>query len=187
MGISNRSTIVKLIALALAGTSILLAPSAGFAQAAASAPAGPVFSVGAVVYDPQGMEAGKISGVADNLVTIDTGAHKAALPKNAFSTSAKGLTVTVTKAQIDEQVSAAMAQAAAALDAALVPGAEVRGKAGTVVGNIKEVNGDQVVVDRPAGPVSLAKNVFTTSPQGLMISVTAEQLDAAAKASAPAT
>ena len=163
---------------------MLSIPGAACAQAA-SAATSPALTVGATIYDPQGGEVGKIDSVSQDAVVIDTGAHKAALPRSAFGSGTKGPTVTITKAQIDEQVLAATQKAAAALDAALVTGAEVKGKAGTPVGTIKEVNGDQVVLDRPEGAVALSKKAFSAGPQGLLISFTAAELDAAAKAAAP--
>lgn len=161
----------------------ILVPGAALAQA--PAPAGPTLSVGATIYDPQGGEAGKIDSITNDAVVIDTGTHKATLPKSAFGSSAKGPAITITKAQIDAQVATALDKAAGELNAALVPGAEVRGKAGVVVGTIKEVNGDQVVIDRASGPVSLTKKAFATGPQGLIISLTVAELDAAARAALP--
>lgn len=163
----------------------ILLPGAALAQAPAPATAGPALSVGVTIYDPQGGEAGKIDAITNDAVVLDTGTHKATVPKSAFGSGAKGPTITATKAQIDAQVAAALDKAAGELNAALVPGAEVRGKAGVVVGTIKEVNGDQVVIDRASGPVSLTKKAFASGPQGLIISFTAAELDAAAKAALP--
>lgn len=156
----------------------------GSAWAQAAAPAAPSVAVGTTVYGPQGGEVGKIDSVTSDTVVIDTGAHKATLPKSALGSGDKGPTITVTKAQIDEQVAAAIAQASAALDSALVSGAEVRGKAGAVVGTVKEVTGDQVVLELPSGPVSLTKKAFAAGSQGLSISLTVEELQAAAEAAA---
>lgn len=158
---------------------------AAYAQAPGPAVQAPTLSVGAVIYDPQGGEVGKIDSFTNDAVVIDTGAHKATLPKSAFGSSAKGPTITITKAQIDAQVAAALDKAAAELNALLVPGTEVRGKSGVLIGTIKEVNGDQVVIDRPSGLVSLTRAAFSASPQGLIISMTAAELDAAAKAVSP--
>lgn len=172
---------MRVMSLVLAATAALSLPAAASAQAAATAAATPNLAVGTVIYDPQGGEVGKIDTISGDAIVVDTGAHKATLPRNAFGTGAKGPTVTITKAQIDEQVAAAAQKAAAALDAALVVGAEVKGKAGTPVGTVKEVSADKVVIDRAAGPVALARNAIGLSAQGLFISLTAEELDAVAK------
>lgn len=168
-------------------SAVLLLPSAALAQTAPAAASGPALSVGATVYDPQGGEVGKIASMAADTVVIDTGAHKATLPKSAIGKGAKGPTVTITKAQIDAQVAAATEKASAALNAALIPGAEVRGKAGAPIGTVKEVKGDQVVIDRASGPVGLTKQAFGVGPQGLTISLTAAELDAAAQSASPAS
>lgn len=175
---------MRVKSLVLAATAALSIPAAASAQAAATAPATPNLTVGTMIYDPQGGDVGKIDTVSGDAIVVDTGAHKATLPRSAFGTGVKGPTVTITKAQIDEQVAAAAQKAAAALDAALVVGAEVKGKAGTPVGTVKEVSADKVVIDRAAGPVALARNAVGLGAQGLFISLTAEELDAAAKPAA---
>lgn len=182
MGIfrANGSFEVKVFHFVIAAAVALSVPGAASAQASATS-AAPVLTVGATIYDPQGGEVGKIDSLTNDAVVVDTGASKAALPKSAFAAGAKGLTVMITKAQIDEQVAAATQKATAALDAALVAGAEVRGKAGAPIGTIKEVTAEQVVIDRAAGPVSLSRKAFGMGAQGLFISMTAAELDAAAK------
>lgn len=176
---------MKLQHLIVLGSAVVLVPGAAYAQTPGPAAQAPALSVGAVIYDPQGGEVGKIDSVTKDAAVIDTGAHKATLPKSAFGFGAKGPTITITRAQIDAQVAAALDKAAAQLSALLVPGAEVRGKSGVLVGVVKEVNIDQVVIDRPSGPVSLTRAAFGASPQGLIISMTAAELDAAAKAVSP--
>jgi preprotein translocase subunit YajC len=181
----NGSLEVKFFNLVATVCAVLLPSSAALAQTAPAAASGPALSVGATVYDPQGAEVGKIASMAADTLVIDTGAHKATLPKSAIGKGAKGPTVTITKAQIDAQVAAATEKASAALNAALSPGAEVRGKAGAPIGTVKEVKGDQVVIDRASGPVSLTKQAFAVGPQGLTISLTAAELDAAAQSASP--
>lgn len=176
---------MKLKHLIVLASAVLFVPGAALAQAPAPVAQGPALSVGAVIYDPQGGEVGKIDSITSDAVVVDTGTHKATLPKTAFGSSAKGPTITITKAQIDAQVAAALDKATAELNALLVPGAEVRGKSGALVGNVKEVNGDQVIIDRASGPVGLTKAAFGASPQGLVISMTATELDAAVKAVSP--
>lgn len=172
---------MRVISLVLAATAALTLPAAASAQATATATSTPNLTVGSVIYDPQGGEVGKIDSVTGDAIVVDTGAHKATLPRTAFGIGAKGPMVTITKVQIDEQVAAVAQKAAAALEAALVVGAEVKGKAGTPIGTIKEVSADKVVIDRTAGPVALARNAVGLGRQGLFISLTAEELDAAAK------
>ena len=159
-----------------------LLPSVGVAAAPppAATAAQPGLVVGAVVYDPQGGEVGKIDSISGDNVVLDTGTNKATLPKTSFGKGEKGPAISATKAQIDAAVAASMAQANAARDAALIVGTEVRGKAGEVVGIIKEVSGDRVVLSRPSGLVSLNKALFTAATGSLILSLTADELNAAA-------
>jgi len=176
---------MKLSTLTIAILGAVLSPSLALAQAAPAAAAGSALSAGVMVYDPQGGEVGKIESVASDSVVLDTGSNKATLPKSAFASGAKGPTVNATKAQIDALVAASAAKASAALDASLIPGAQVRGKAGTVIGSVKEVAGDQVILERSnGGPVSLNKRAFTAGPSGLSITMTAGELEAATAQSA---
>lgn len=165
----------------IASAVALSAPAAVFAQSASGAVVAPTLVVGTMIYDAQGGEVGKIDSVTNDAVVVDTGTYKATLPKSAFGAGSKGPTVTITKVQINEQVAAATQKASAAIDAALVAGAEVKGKAGVPIGTIKEVTAENVVIDRAAGPVSLSRKAFGVGPQGLFISMTAAELDAAAK------
>jgi preprotein translocase subunit YajC len=175
--------VMKLSGLTMAVLATLVAPTIASAQGAAATTAtSQPLAPGATVYDPQGGVVGKIDSIAGDNVVIDTGTSKATLPKNAFGSSAKGHTVTATKAQIDAMVAAASAKSNAALEAALVTGAQVFGKAGNLIGTIKSIEGDQVVLDRTEGPVSLARQAFALGTNGLTISMTSAELDAAAKA-----
>lgn len=168
--------------LAFAAAAVLLLPSVAAAQASPSVSNGTTLSVGSVVFDPQGGEVGKIESIAGDVVVLDTGTSKASLPKSAFGTSAKGPTVTATRGQIDAMVAASLAKSNAALEAALVPGAQVRGSAGALVGTIKDVAGDLVTIDRAAGPVRIARKAFALGANGLTISLTTAELEAAASA-----
>ena len=110
------------------------APAAPAANAAASV------AVGGTIFDPQGGEVGKIVSMTGDAVVVDTGANKATLPKSAIGSGPKGPIIAMTKAQIDEQVAAANQKASAAVEAAMVTGAPVKGKAGGAIGTIKEVS-----------------------------------------------
>ena len=177
---------MKLSLLYVAASTVLLVPGLASAQAVAPAVAGPAISAGATIYDPQGGEVGKVKSVANDSVVIDTGTHEATLPISAFGSSAKGPTINATKAQVDALVIASIDKANAALTTALVPGSEVRGKSGAIIGTVKEVTNDQVIIDRPSGAVSLTRRAFALGPRGLTISLTAAELETAAKTVSPA-
>lgn len=181
----------KLVAAAL--ISAFIAPGIVQAQATnptnpapAAAPATAGVAAGAKVFDSAGVEVGTIEKVEGDNVVVAIGANRATLAKSAFASAPGGVSVAATKAQLDSALAAASAQAGATLDAALVANAEVKSQDGAVVGKIKEVNGDQVVLERPDGPVSLARQFFSSEGNGLTLRMTAAQLDAAAKAAQPA-
>lgn len=137
-------------------------------------------AVGATVYGPEGNAVGSIETVAEGVVTLDTGKHKAPLPANAFGKSDKGPTITVTRAQIDAMIDERLAAATAQRDAALVAGAAVSTADGQRLGVVKSVEGEAIVVERAAGPVALEREHFTVNQTGaLMALFTAAQIEAA--------
>jgi hypothetical protein len=185
----------RFVATALFGA--LMIPAA--AQAKAPAPAAPAGApantgqataadivAGTKVFDSQGVEIGQIEAVQGDNVVIAAGANRATLAKNAFAKAPAGVSVNATKAQLDAAVADASAKAGASLDTALVANAEVKSQDGAVVGTVKQVQGDQVILDRPDGAVSLTRQFFAADASGLTLRMTAAQLDAAAKAAQPA-
>lgn len=145
-------------------------------------------AVGATVYGPQGEVVGTVETIADGIVTLDTGKHKAPLPADVFGVGENGPTITVTQAQIngmlDEQIAAAEAQR----DAALVPGAMVHTAGDLMLGTVKSVEGDNVVVTIEDGPVAMMREHFAINADGTLIALfTMEQIEVAAAASAPAS
>lgn len=145
-------------------------------------------AAGVSVYGPDGTVVGTVESVADGVVTLDTGTHKAPLPADAFGTGDKGPTITVTKAQIDAMVSEQLAAAAAQRDGALVAGAAVTSADGSPLGSVTSVDGDAVVVETEDGPVAMKREHFAVDANGaLMALFTAEQIEAAAAAEATAT
>lgn len=172
-------TLLKLAASAALAAAIV--PAAAYAQAA---PAN--LSAGAIVYDPQGGEVGKIVSNAGGNVVIDTGTHSATIPAAALSKGDKGPTIAYTKAQLDAAIEAASGKAAAALDQALVVDAAVAGKNGALVGTVKEVQDSQVVIARPDGAlVALPKSAFSVGASGLQISMTEQDLASQIQTPAP--
>ena len=171
------------------GTAALATAPAPSAPPAASAatPASATVTAGATVYDSQGVAVGTIESVSGDNVVLAIGESRATLASSAFATGPKGVTINTTKAQLETAVAQATAKNDASLNTALAVGADVQSKDGVVVGKVKSVAGDQVVLDRPAGAVTLAKQFFTSGTSGLTIALSAAELEAAAKAaSAPA-
>lgn len=172
------AALLSAAALPLAATAQAAPP----APAAATTPAAPTLEPGTTVYDSQGIEIGKVESISGDSVVLAIGENRATLSKSAFGSGAKGASLNTTKAQIEVAVADAAAKSRAALDTALAVGANVQSKDGVAVGTVKSVAGDQIVLDRPAGAVTLTRQMFAAGPAGLTLSLSAAELDAAAKA-----
>lgn len=154
-----------LIAAAFAAAS--LAPVTVMAQAPATAPASSTPTVGAKVYAPDGSEVGTVETVANNVVTVQTGTVRAGLPTSAFVMRDKGLTIGMTKAQLETAVNSAKQQSTAALDTALVAGAPIKSNDGVMEGTVTKVDGDNVTFKLPnESSVVLKKPYFTVAGDG---------------------
>ena len=168
--------------LLLAGVALVATPLLAQAPQAAAAPAAatPNVTVGATVSDASGASVGTIEAVANGTATVSTGAAKAALPLASFAQGPNGLAIGMTKAQLE----AAVAQAA---PTTIAVGTIVNDSKGGKVGTVEAVSGDMVTVATANSKAQLPKSAFAQSPNGLVIGMTAGELDAAAKAAgAPA-
>jgi hypothetical protein len=157
---------------AAAALSLATISGASFAQAAS-------VSAGQTVYGPDGAEVGKIDKVENGTAILNTGTHTLGLTLDKFGKSDKGPTISVNKAQLDELVEKANADAAAKLDAALVAGATVVDNTGTALGTIDSVKGDAIVLKTDKGPVSLTRKYFAMNNGALTALVTKDQVFAA--------
>lgn len=145
-------------------------------------------TVGATVYGPEGNSVGTIESVADGVVTVDTGKHKAPLPSNAFGQGDKGPTITVTKAQLDAMLDEQIAAANAKRDAALVEAAAVVTADNQPLGVVKSIAGNTVIVSGGQGDLNLLREHFAVNQSGqLMVLFTDAQLDQAVAAQTSAT
>ena len=145
--------------------------------------AGPELAVGTTIYGPEGEVVGTVETIAEGIVTVDTGKHKAPLPADVFGTSDQGPTITVTQAQINAMLDEQIAAAAAQRDAALVAGAMVHTAGDLMLGNVKSVEGDDVVVEIETGPVAMKREHFAVNANGTLIALfTMDQIQAAAEA-----
>jgi hypothetical protein len=160
-----------------------LAISPAFAQAAPAAAAGTATQVaaGATVYGPDGTEAGKIDKIEGGNAIVNTGKHTAGVPVSAIGRSAKGLTISMNRDQIDAAVEAADAKATGNLASALVAGAAIKTSDGQPFGKVSAVSPEGVVtIEREGAPsIGLQKDQFTTNADGLALRMTAAQLNAA--------
>ena len=159
---------MRLITLLLTSATLAIASIATAQTSAAQVTAG------ATVYDTAGATLGTIASVEGGDAIIDTGANKLAIPLASFGAGANGPVLAATRAQLDGAAVEAATAAKTALMARLVPGAEVRGQAGqTVVGSIKSVSGDLVLVTTPDGDVNVPMTALKTGPNGLLLQMSA--------------
>jgi hypothetical protein len=181
---------MKYLAIALAGTALISAPA--FAQTApaaatqqANAPVTGAASAvtltpGMAVTDAQGGAVGTIETVTPQGAVVSTGTAKATLPSNAFAKRDNGVAIGMTKAELEAAVNTAKTPELAA-------GAAISDTTGGKVGTIEAINGDQVTVATVNGAKAvLPKQGFAQGPNGVVIGMTAAQLEAAVKAATPA-
>ena len=175
---------MKYLVLALAGSAGLALPA--FAQATQSAPSAAAASAanvtpGATVVDTTGAPVGTIESVSGGNAVLSTGTVKAAIPVSSFAKGANGLVIGITKADLEAKVQAATKPAE------ITAGMTVTGPGGAAVGKVDAVSGDLVTVATANSKAQLPKTAFAQGPNGLVIGLTADQIDAAAKAAAPKT
>ncbi|WP_417621055.1 hypothetical protein [Parasphingorhabdus sp.] len=155
----------------------LLAASPALAQDAAPTVEA---KVGMKVYGPNGGDVGTVDSVSDGAVVVDTGKNKAALATNAFAKAENGLSIMMTKADLDAAIEKAAADAQAQLLASLTPGTEVKTVTGAaVIGTIQESDADYVTVEHNGQPVKLPVAAFMAKADGVSITMTEEQFKAA--------
>lgn len=152
------------------------APAAG-AAAPTAAPA-----AGQTVFDTAGGEVGKISKVEGGVAVVATGKNDVGLPLTSFAMGDKGPVIAMTRDQLDAAASSAAAAAAAKITA----GAMVKDTAGGSVGTIKSIEGEFALVDTSAVQVKLPLTAFAANGDGVVVSMTKAQIEAAAAASKPA-
>ncbi|HWV60807.1 MAG TPA: hypothetical protein VN034_09145, partial [Sphingopyxis sp.] len=140
-------------------------------------------SVGTKVFDSEGTELGTVSSAQGANVVVDLGEGKqVTLPASSFGQLEKGPTIGATRAQVVAAVDQAAAGNEAKLAAALQPGTDVRGVNGdAILGKVKLVAADGVVLTTATGDVKLPRNAFFIGQAGLATSFTAEQFAAAMK------
>jgi hypothetical protein len=109
---------------------------------------------------------------------------KVSLPAKAFGSGPKGAMIAMTRAQLDAAAVQAATDAAAALKLKLIAGAPVHGVGGSaVVGNVKTVEDQFVVVTTPKGSARLPIAAFGIGAGGeIIIGMTAAQFEAAVAA-----
>ncbi|MEH6789916.1 hypothetical protein [Parasphingorhabdus sp.] len=136
---------------------------------------------GMKVYGPNGGEVGTVESVSEGAVVVDTGTNKAALGTASFAKAENGLSIMMSKADLDAAVEKAAADAKAQLMASLTPGTEVKSVTGAaVIGTIQESDPEFVTVDHEGQEVKLPVDAFMTQADGgIAITMTEAEFDAA--------
>jgi preprotein translocase subunit YajC len=179
------------------------APQAAPATDSAAAPAAatPNVTAGAQVADASGGAVGTIESVSGSNAVLSTGTAKATLPVTAFAAAPNGgLVIGMTKAEVEAAVAKAgggaqsasatapagktapaASQTAMTAPTSITVGATVNDTKGGVVGKVAAVSGDLVTVATANAKAQLPKNAFAQGENGLVIAMTASELEAAAK------
>jgi hypothetical protein len=139
-------------------------------------------AVGARIYGPDGSEVGTIEGIEGGNVLVNTGSLTAALPADTLGEGADGPTIGWTRAELEAAVSEANQEAAEKLAAALVEGAEVYSTDDVLLGTVKAVESELVVVELASGPASLPKAQIAMQADKVTFLATAAALEAAVAA-----
>lgn len=153
----------------------------GLALAAVSIPAEAAVTAGAVVKDTSGGEVGTILRVEGDQLILKTDKHEVRLPVASFTATETGALFGMTRAQLNAEVDKALAAA----NAQIVVGATVKGTAGATVGTIEAVDAQFVTLKLTSGTSIRLRNAVAGSPNGPVTALTAEQIEAAAKAASP--
>ncbi len=155
---------------------------AGAALAALSVPAAAAVTVGAVVKDTKGGVVGTIAKVEGANLVLKTDRHDVTLPVSSFTATDDGALFGMTRDELNAEVD----KAKAAADAQIVAGATVKGAAGAVVGTIEAVDTQFVTLKLASGTsIRLPRSAIAGGPNGPVTGMTAEQIEAAAKAASP--
>ncbi|WP_226895889.1 hypothetical protein [Polymorphobacter sp. PAMC 29334] len=173
-GFAMRFTTALLLCLAI--------PVVAMAQTPAPASAAAQVKAGAKVFDTSGGEVGTIDAVNGDVAVVTTGTNKVSIPTASFGAGAAGPVLAMTKVQLDAAASAAAAKSAEAAKAALKPGTEVHGSAGTVIGTVKALDGEFAMVTTPKGDVRLPTTLFGMAASGLTIGMSSAEFDKAVSA-----
>lgn len=151
----------------------------GFALAAVSIPAAAAVTAGATVKDTSGGVVGTILRVEGDQLMLKTDRHEVPLPVASFTATDGGALFGLTQAQLNAEIDKAQAAAAAQI----VVGATVKGVAGNEVGTIEAIDSQVLTLKLTSGKsIRLPRSAVGGGPNGPVIGLTAEEMEAAAKA-----
>jgi len=165
-------------------------PAAGAAAPAAGAATPSTGAVqitqGATVTGNDGNPIGTVMQVTPQAVVVDTGMNQIPLPRDAFAQGDTGLTLNITKTELDTSYSQQMAALEAQVSEKLVAGTPVMTADSQPLGTVDTVQGENVVLAMTGDEkLTLGKDVFAVDSNGsLMVRATKAQIDQAMAGSA---
>ena len=165
---------VHILAAALIGT----APAAGAAISYA-----PTASVrpGMQVVDVGGKLVGTVQSVRGSDIVVKTDRHEVRLPAKSFTPDKGKLVFGMSREALNQATDAMLAKA-------LLPGAAVRGKNGTLAGHIEAINEQFLTVQLETGQsIRLPRNSVAAGPAGAVLGITVAELQQMVTKSASAT
>lgn len=161
---------------------LALAPLASVLPAAPAMAQTGTVTVGMQVVDVSGGLVGTVNAIRGNVLTIKTDKHEVALPRESFTLTAGKLLFGMTQAELNAATEKTLAEAAAQM----VAGAEVKGTGGAHVGTLESVNNEVATIKLDSGRlVQIPRSGVVAGPEGIVIGVTAAQLEAQLEASSP--
>ena len=134
--------------------------------------AAPAQDVGATIMGNDEAAVGTVVSNDGTNVVIDTGKHKVTVGTESFAENAGVWSVNITKTELDAQMDQAVAEAAARLEAALVPGTAVVTADAKALGAIDMIDGGNVVVKGENDfIVTLPKDMFAVNAEGALMAL----------------
>ncbi|ALC11860.1 hypothetical protein [Sphingopyxis sp. 113P3] len=165
----------RALGLALSLSAAILAASPAQAVQKSGAVAATELTPGTKVYDVDGKEVGTVAKVSGDKVAVAIEGNGLVVPRAAFVRTDKGPALKATKAKILAVLHEAERDAAA-VDAALKVGAEVRSADGAaVLGKIKAITPQGAVMTTGEGDITMPRAAFFLAKSGLAVKVTAAQ------------
>lgn len=127
-------------------------------------------SPGTQVVDVAGRPVGTVQRVRGNQLIIRTDRHEVRLPTASFTPDKGRLVFGMTREALNQATDAMLAKA-------LLPGAEVYGKNGALIGAIAAINQQYVTLDLQSGErIRLPRNAVGPGANGAVLGITVAEL-----------
>jgi preprotein translocase subunit YajC len=158
----------------IAAGSISIEPAAGAVSSNAPTMA---ISPGMQVVDMAGRPVGIVQAVHGSQLIIKTDRHEVRLPAASFTPDKGKLLFGMTREALNQATDAMLAKA-------LLPGAEVHGRNGALIGAIAAINQEYVTVELQSGErIRLPRNSVGPGPDGAVLGITVAELQLMVKQS----